>query len=74
MEGLVKEEPWDDVPFDEGLVNMIRGKSVTLPDETGREIRALCRMIDWFESKLNDADTEDALGTEGWRHYFGLED
>ena len=72
MSGLVDAEPVDDVPFDAALVNMIRGKSLMMPEDTGREIRALCRMIDWFESKLDEhADPDDIFGTNGWREYFG---
>ena len=72
MASLVDKEPEGPVPFDASLVNQIRGKSLMLPVEIGREIRTLCFMLDWFELKLDEAEEQDLLGTEGWRHYFGI--
>lgn len=67
-------ESADFAPYDERAVNIIRGKSMKLDKETGRDIRLLCRMLDWFEWKLDECDEQDMLGTEGWRHYFGIGD
>lgn len=66
-------EPIGPIAFDSRLVNQIRGKSLTLPVDIGREIRALCCMLDWFEMKLDETEEQDLLGTEGWRHYFGID-
>jgi len=53
-------------------VNMLRGKSLVASQEHGREIRYLCRMIDWFCEKLDEEDKEDAWGDNGWRVRFGI--
>ena len=73
MSDLGLAEPIDSVPFDESLVNMIRGKSLLYPKDIGIEIRTLCRMLDWFEENLDEQDNDDVFGTEGWRRYFKIE-
>lgn len=72
--GKFENEQVDLLPFDEREVNTLRGMSLVLPDPGGHSIHRLCRMIDWFESKLDEADEQDTFGTEGWRHHFGVED
>lgn len=74
MAVIIESEPRGLTPFDAKTVNMIRGKSLTLPPEIGREVRVLCSMIDWFESKLDETEDQDLLGTEGWRRFFGIGD
>lgn len=59
-------------PFDETTVNILRGKSLVASPEHGREIRYLCRMIDWFCEKLDEEDGEAAWGENGWRVRFGV--
>lgn len=67
-------EPYDLQEYDEQKVNIIVGKSLMLSDEVGNDIRYLAGMIEWFTRKLDKCDEEDMLGTEGWRHYFGVEE
>ena len=35
------------IEYDEARINTIRGKSLLYEGDTGREIRELCRMLDW---------------------------
>lgn len=74
MAGIVKSEPRGPTPYNESIVNMIRGKSLTMPSDIGREIRTLCSMLDWFEQMLDETEEQDLLGTEGWRHFFGIDE
>lgn len=67
------EDNFESIPFDSNLVNMVRGKSIQYVGDTGKEIRVLCRMLDWFEFKLDGAQCENIFGEGGWREYFGLE-
>ncbi len=53
-------------------LNVIRGKAL-VGHATTDEILSVFGHIDFLESKLDEADEEDALGTEGWRHHFGME-
>ena len=62
------------ISYDESRVNFIRGKSLVIGGEIGEDIRELCFMLDWFEQQLDQLDYDDELGTEGWRHRFGLND
>ena len=50
-------------------MNVLRGKSLLMGD-AGKDIRELCFMLDWFESRL-DEEAGDAFGTEGWRRGLG---
>lgn len=52
-------------------LNILRGKAMAgaiTPDE------ALCVLnhLTVLEDKLTEADMDDALGTEGWRHFVGM--
>ena len=40
----------------------------------GKIILKLCDTIEWLVGHLDEADEEDLLGTEGWRHRFGVEE
>lgn len=51
----------------------IRGKAL-VGHATSEEILSVFGHLDEMESKLDEADEDDMLGTEGWRHWFGLED
>lgn len=73
MFSLVPNEIYENLPLNTELVNMIRGKSLMYDDDIGKEIRALCKMIDWLEYQLDEQDEMDRFGTEGWRRAFGLE-
>lgn len=59
-------------PYRESVVNTIRGKSLLLSAETGRDVRTLCRMIDWLTAKLDEDDGDDAWSENGWRHRFDI--
>lgn len=39
-----------------------------------RDVERLFGLIDYLTTMLDDGDEDDRFGTEGWRHYFGLED
>lgn len=54
-------------------LNIIRGKALVghaSPDE----ILQVFGHYDLIEMKLDEYDNDDAFGTEGWRHSFGLPD
>ncbi len=54
-------------------LNILRGKAMaqaTTPDDTLRVLNHLTAL----ESKLDEADYEDMLGTEGWRKFVGMPD
>lgn len=54
-------------------LNMIRGKA-SVGHATPKEILSVFEHYDLLEMKLDAADMDDALGTEGWRRYVGLPD
>lgn len=52
-------------------MNILRGKAmagVTTPADT----LAVLNHLALLEQKLDEADYDDALGTEGWRHFVGM--
>ena len=54
-------------------LNILRGKAMagaTTPEDT----LAVLNHLTVLEDKLNQADYDDILGTEGWRHYVGMPD
>jgi len=57
-------------PLSSAELNLLRGKSlVRFP--VGDDVWRVFGYIDWLEYQLDEkCDTEDALGTEGWRRYF----
>ena len=57
----------------EAKLNEIRGK-VLVMKATKAELLAVFGHLDELEDKLNDADGQDLLGTEGWRRWVGLPD
>ena len=54
-------------------LNMIRGKA-SVGHATPQEILSVFSHYDLIEMKLDELDNDDAFGTEGWRHSFGLPD
>lgn len=64
-----RKESTQPVPFDASRVNILRGKSLLMGD-AGKDIRELCRMLDWFEQQL-DLEAGDCFGTRGWRRGLG---
>jgi len=59
--------------FNKDLVNQIRGRA-QIAKYTDEDVDVLLKIIDWFEAELDVADENDMFGTEGWKHFFGVED
>lgn len=55
------------------LVAWIRGKNLVGAVDKA-DVDALLSMLDKIEEALNEADYDDAFGTEGWRHSILGED
>ena len=53
-------------------LNIIRGKNL-VELASKEDIDLLFAYIDFLETKLDEADSDDAFGPSGWRHYFGIE-
>ena len=54
-------------------LNILRGKAMagaTTPTDT----LDVLNHITLLEDKLNEADMDDVLGTEGWRRFLGMPD
>lgn len=51
---------------------IIRGKAI-VGHATPAELMSVFEYLDYLENKLDDLDDEDSFGSEGWRHFFGLE-
>lgn len=52
-------------------MNILRGKAMckaTTPEDT----IAVLNHLALLEMRLDEADFDDALGTEGWRHFVGM--
>ena len=54
-------------------LNTIRGKAL-VGNASPDEILQVFGHYDLIEMKLDEYDNDDAFGTEGWRHSFGLPD
>lgn len=54
-------------------LNTIRGKAIA-GKATTKEILSVFGHLDKLEAKLDETEQDDFFGTEGWRHFFGLED
>ena len=54
-------------------LNTIRGKNL-VGAATKEDVEVLFEHLDAIEVALDEADSDDVFGTEGWRHFFGLED
>lgn len=54
-------------------LNTIRGKAM-VGHATPEEIISVFTHYDMIEMKLEEFEQDDAFGTEGWRHSFGLPD
>lgn len=55
------------------FLNMVRGKAM-VGHATPDEILAVFGHLDALEDLLDEADGDDAFGTEGWRHRLGIDD
>lgn len=53
-------------------IDTIRGKNL-VAKANRLDVKALLEHIDALEGFLDDFDTVDTFGTEGWRHAIGLE-
>lgn len=52
-------------------LNILRGK--TMANAISKdEVMAIFAHLDALESKLDELDYDDALGTEGWRNTFNV--
>jgi hypothetical protein len=51
---------------------IIRGKNLA-GKATMQDVDLLFEHIDALESLLDDDDCDDVHGTEGWRHYVGID-
>ena len=54
-------------------LNTIRGKAM-VGHATTDEVMSVFTHCDMIEMMLDEADEDDCLGTEGWRHWMGLPD
>ena len=54
-------------------LNILRGKAIA-GKISEDELLSVFAHIDEMYEILDEADESDTLGTEGWRHYFGLDD
>ncbi len=52
-------------------LNTIRGKA-SVGHASPKELLSVFSHYDKLEIALDEADAEDYLGTEGWRHFCGL--
>ena len=57
----------------EAELNTIRGKAL-VGHATPKEILSIFAHYDQIEMELEERDSDDFFGTEGWRHAFGLPD
>jgi hypothetical protein len=57
----------------ERALNILRGKAL-VGRVTSEEILAVFGHIDALYDRLDEADQDDYLGTEGWRHWVRLPD
>jgi hypothetical protein len=55
------------------VLNIIRGKNI-VGAATKEDILKLYEHIDALENLLDEDDNEDIHGTEGWRHYLGVDE
>mgnify|MGYP001577234580 CR=1 FL=1 len=54
-------------------LNIIRGKA-SVGKASPSEILSVFGHYDIMEMKMDEADSDDFFGSEGWRHWFGLPD
>jgi hypothetical protein len=54
-------------------LNTIRGKAM-VGHASIDEVLSVFEHIDYLEHMLDEADSDDTFGTEGWRHSFGHPD
>lgn len=52
-------------------LNIIRGKAM-VNAATVEEILSVFAHLDALEARLDEADEDDYLGPDGWRHWVGL--
>ncbi|MCG7507092.1 hypothetical protein [Mesorhizobium retamae] len=56
----------------EKFLNTVRGKAM-VGHATPEELMKVFGHIDALENLLDEADEDDAFGSEGWRHAAGLD-
>lgn len=54
-------------------LNIIRGKAL-VGAATKEDVLAVLERMNEMESLMDEADCDDAFGTEGWRHVLGIDD
>lgn len=52
-------------------LSTIRGKA-SIGKATTEEIMSVFEHLDKLENTLDEKDSEDFFGTEGWREFFGI--
>lgn len=55
----------------ENRLNELRGKAM-VGHISQDEMMSVFNHLTVLETKLDEADYEDMLGTEGWRHFVGM--
>ncbi len=54
-------------------VAIIKGR-LSVGQATQEDVANLVAHIEALEELMNEADGDDAFGTEGWRHRLGIDD
>lgn len=54
------------------VIDTIRGKNL-VSGATKDDVDKLLEHIDALEAMCDEAEKTDVFGTEGWRHYIGVE-
>ena len=54
-------------------LNIIRGKAL-VGAASKDEILSVFEHLDAIEERLDEADEDDRLGTQGWRYFVGMPD
>jgi len=58
------------------VLNTKMMRKVAMNDITDwhQEVIELCDTVDFLVKLLDESDSDDAFGPEGWRHYSGIEE
>jgi len=59
------------IKLTEKQLNIIRGKA-SVGKATMKEIMSVFEHLDAMENMLDEKDSEDFFGTQGWREFFGM--
>ena len=70
---MAKKKPEPPRMLSDRELNTIRGKALC-GHASVEEILQVFGHIDSLHDALDECDNNDALGTEGWRHYIGHPD